>query len=230
MRSLLRYSASGNPWARHCHGTPAADHLISYVQEAGPILLKAVVGVVLGLGEQGMQPRICFHPGECWPILTLVGFQRILAGVGISRTVIGRFGCARSRPPQCLCGHAPRARSTGPVRLYFTSPRRTSSMAMMVDFLEEVGSRGRAPPCNCRARLAATMMNRYMLCSASSGMVQWALLRGALSAMMSIPLQTRNVSRMGRISFSILVRRTRSARTMAFRVFAESSRSRLITT
>jgi hypothetical protein len=45
----------------------------SYVQEAGPILLKAVVGVVLGLGQQGMQPRICFHPGECWRILTLVG-------------------------------------------------------------------------------------------------------------------------------------------------------------
>lgn len=37
----------------------------SYVQEAGPILLKAVVGVVLGLGQQGMQPRICFHPDPC---------------------------------------------------------------------------------------------------------------------------------------------------------------------
>ena len=50
--------------------------------------------------------------------------------------------------------------ASGPVRLYFTSPRRTSSMAMMVGFLEDVGSTGRAPPCNCRARLAATMMNR----------------------------------------------------------------------
>src|ERR1035441_9243099 len=98
-------------------------HIGSYVQEAIPILLKAVVGVVLGLGEQGMQPRICFHPGECWRILTLVGLQRILAGVGISRTVIGRFGCARSRPPQCLCGHAPRARSTGPSGC--TSPARS---------------------------------------------------------------------------------------------------------
>src|ERR1019366_7570026 len=47
-----------------------------------------------------------------------------------------------------------------PVSLYFTSPRRTSSMAMMVDFLENVCSIGRAPPCNCRARLPATMMNR----------------------------------------------------------------------
>ena len=45
-------------------------------------------------------------------------------------------------------------------------------MAMMVGFLEDVGSTGRAPPCNCRARLAATMMNRYVLCSGSSGMVQ----------------------------------------------------------
>ena len=49
---------------------------------------------------------------------------------------------------------------------------------MMVGFLDEVGSTGRAPPCNCRARLAATMMNRYVLCSGSSGRVQCALLRG----------------------------------------------------
>ena len=33
-------------------------------------------------------------------------------------------------------------------------------LAMMVGFLEEVGSTGRAPPCNWRARLAATMMKR----------------------------------------------------------------------
>src|SRR5215471_6062790 len=63
---------------------------------------------------------------------------------------------------------------------YFTSPRRTSSIEVTVGFLEGVGRNGRAPFCNCRARLAATMMKRYVLCSASSGRVQWALLRGAL--------------------------------------------------
>src|ERR1035438_7953002 len=68
----------------------------------------------------------------------------------------------------------------GPVRSYFTRPRRTSSMAMMVGFFDDVGNTGRAPPCNCRARLAATMMKRYVLCSGSSGSVQWALLRGGL--------------------------------------------------
>jgi hypothetical protein len=56
--------------------------------------------------------------------------------------------------------------------LYFTSPRRVSSMATTVGFLEEVGNAGRAPPCNCRARFADTMINRYVLDSGSSGMVQ----------------------------------------------------------
>src|SRR5580765_7373245 len=51
---------------------------------------------------------------------------------------------------------------------------------MIVGFLDDVGSTGRAPPCNCRARLAATMMKRYVLCSGSSGRVQCALLRGGL--------------------------------------------------
>src|SRR5690242_21123585 len=76
-----------------------------------------------------------------------------------------------------------------PVVLYFTRPRRTSSIEMTVGFLEDVGSTGRAPPCNCRARLAATIMNRYMLCSGSSGNVQWALFLGALSAMIPLALQ-----------------------------------------
>ena len=34
------------------------------------------------------------------------------------------------------------------------------TIAITVGFLEEVGSTGRAPPCNCLARLAATMMKR----------------------------------------------------------------------
>ena len=48
-------------------------------------------------------------------------------------------------------------------------------MAITVGFLDEVGSDGRAPFCNWRARLAATMMKRLMLCSGSSGMEQWVL-------------------------------------------------------
>src|SRR5258708_2062603 len=43
---------------------------------------------------------------------------------------------------------------------YFTSLRRTSSIAITVDFIEELGRKDREPPCSCRARLAATMMNR----------------------------------------------------------------------
>src|SRR5713226_764730 len=65
---------------------------------------------------------------------------------------------------------------------YFTSPRRTSSIEVTVGFLEVVGRKGRAPFCNCRARLAATMMKRYVLCSRSSGMAYIALLF-SLSAM-----------------------------------------------
>src|SRR3984885_6542546 len=71
------------------------------------------------------------------------------------------------------------ATTSGTIRSYFTSPRRTSSVAITVGFLEEVGRNGRLPPCSWRARLAATMINRYVLCSGSSGMEQWALLRGA---------------------------------------------------
>src|SRR5689334_20818909 len=48
-------------------------------------------------------------------------------------------------------------------------------MAMTVGFLDEVGRAGRAPLCSWRARLAATMIKRLMLCSGSSGMEQWAL-------------------------------------------------------
>jgi hypothetical protein len=65
---------------------------------------------------------------------------------------------------------------------YFTSPRRTSSIAVTVGFLEVVGRNGRAPLCNCRARLPATMMKRYVLWSRSSGMAYIALLF-SLSAM-----------------------------------------------
>src|ERR1700730_17261637 len=48
-------------------------------------------------------------------------------------------------------------------------------MAMTVGFLDEVGRAGRAPLCSWRARLAATMIKRLMLCSGSSGIEQWAL-------------------------------------------------------
>src|SRR5258708_39110227 len=65
---------------------------------------------------------------------------------------------------------------------YCTSPRRTSSIEVTVCFLEVVGRNGRAPFCNCRARLAATMMKRYVLWSRSSGMEYIALLC-SLSAM-----------------------------------------------
>src|SRR5260370_18550687 len=65
---------------------------------------------------------------------------------------------------------------------YFASPRRTSSIEVTVAFLEGVGRNGRAPLCNCRARLAATMMKRYVLCSRSSGM-EYIALFCSLSAM-----------------------------------------------
>ena len=58
---------------------------------------------------------------------------------------------------------------------YFTSPRRTSSIEVTVGFLEVAGRNGREPFCNCRARRAATMMKRYVLCSRSSGIVYIAL-------------------------------------------------------
>src|SRR5262245_57350328 len=64
---------------------------------------------------------------------------------------------------------------------YFTRPPRTSSITITVGFLDEVGRNGRAPFCNWRARLAATMMNRFMLCSGSSGMEQWELFLGLFS-------------------------------------------------
>jgi hypothetical protein len=38
--------------------------------------------------------------------------------------------------------------TSGPVSSYVTNPRRTSSMAMTVGFLDDVGSTGRAPPCS----------------------------------------------------------------------------------
>jgi hypothetical protein len=65
---------------------------------------------------------------------------------------------------------------------YFTNPRRTSSIEVTVGFLEVVGRNGRAPFCNCRARLAATMMKRYVLWCRSSGMV-YIVLFFRLSAM-----------------------------------------------
>src|ERR1700733_5942413 len=52
---------------------------------------------------------------------------------------------------------------------YGTSPRRTSSIAATVGFFEVVGSMLREPPCNWRARFAATMIKRYALASGSSG-------------------------------------------------------------
>src|SRR5258705_10836276 len=54
-------------------------------------------------------------------------------------------------------------------------------MAIVVAFLDEVGMKGLAPPCNCRARFAATTMKRLMLCSGSSGIEQWALFFGVVS-------------------------------------------------
>src|ERR1017187_7275520 len=101
--------------------------------------------------------------------------------------------------------------SRGPCH-YFTSPRRTSSIAMMVGFLEDVGSTGCAPPCNWRARLAATMMKREVLSSGSSGIVLCALLRGILSRMPGRSFTSSNDSRIGRICSSIRFRRARSAR------------------
>src|ERR1039457_2586717 len=88
-------------------------------------------------------------------------------------------------PPSCYStGSTGIGSGAVPVRLYFTRPRRTSSVAITVGFFEDVGSTGRAPPCNCRARFADTMINRYVLCSGSSGSVQCELLRGALSAIL----------------------------------------------
>src|SRR6266851_780525 len=48
-------------------------------------------------------------------------------------------------------------------------------MAATVGFFDVVGSRLRAPFCNWRARLAATMIKRYALDSGSSGITLWAL-------------------------------------------------------
>src|SRR5712692_5720591 len=61
-----------------------------------------------------------------------------------------------------------RAGDVSPGISYFTRPRRTSSIAITVDFFEDEGRKGREPPCSCRARLAATMMKRKVLCSGSS--------------------------------------------------------------
>src|ERR1051326_4222672 len=58
---------------------------------------------------------------------------------------------------------------------YCTSPRRTSSMAATVGFLDVVGRKLRAPFWSCRARFAATMMNRYALASGSSGITLCAV-------------------------------------------------------
>src|SRR5712692_4735294 len=54
-------------------------------------------------------------------------------------------------------------------------------MAIVVAFLDEVGRKDLAPPCNCRARFAATTMKRLMLCSGSPGIEQWALFFGLVS-------------------------------------------------
>ena len=58
---------------------------------------------------------------------------------------------------------------------YFTKPRRTSSIDVTVGFREVVGRNDREPFCNWRARLAATMINRYVLVSGSSGITNVAL-------------------------------------------------------
>src|SRR5579863_6862909 len=65
---------------------------------------------------------------------------------------------------------------------YCTSPRRTSSIAATVGFLEVLGRKLRAPFCNCRARLAATMIKRYALASGSSGITLWAVCFRLISA------------------------------------------------
>src|SRR6202040_1588506 len=49
-----------------------------------------------------------------------------------------------------------------------------SSIAATVGFFDVVGSMLRAPFCNWRARLAATMIKRYALDSGSSGITLWA--------------------------------------------------------
>jgi len=75
-----------------------------------------------------------------------------------------------------------------PVRLYFTRPRRTSSMGDNGGLWRTWGNTGRAPPCNCRARLAATMDEpvRALLAVVGDGAVRvvpW----GFVTPMMSIP-------------------------------------------
>src|ERR1700730_15502883 len=89
-------------------------------------------------------------------------------------------------------------------------------MAMTVGFLDEVGKAGRAPLCSWRARLAATMINRLVLCSGSSGIEQWALFLTVFSGIgKSLTRYYSNVARIGWIRGSIRTRRIRSARTMA---------------
>ena len=91
-------------------------------------------------------------------------------------------------------------------------------MAMTVGFFEEVGRTGRAPLCNWRARLAATMMNRYVLCfrivrNGAMGVILWRSFQPSVTSL----IQSRNVSRIGWICSSIRSRRNRSARTIAAR-------------
>src|SRR5579871_5785404 len=74
---------------------------------------------------------------------------------------------------------------------YCTSPRRTSSMAITVGFLEVVGRTLRAPFWSWRARLAATMMNRYALASGSSGIMLCAVCLKLVSGMCFESLQNR---------------------------------------
>src|SRR5579863_1077963 len=86
---------------------------------------------------------------------------------------------------------------------YFTNPRRTSSIAITVGFLEEVGSDGRAPFCNCRARLAATMMKRLMLCSGSSGIEQWVLFRTVFSDIVTALISIQFKGRQNRLDLRL---------------------------
>ena len=90
------------------------------------------------------------------------------------------------------------------VSSYFTRPRRTSSIEATVGFLDVLGRNDRAPFCNWRARLAATMMKRYVLCSKSSGMN----VDGASRVHLFLNLCYSKLARIDRTTGSTRIRRT----------------------
>jgi len=57
---------------------------------------------------------------------------------------------------------------------------------MMVNFFEMWQHRPRRPRLQCGPAWPAHDMKAYVLCSFVSGMVQWGVVFGAISAMMSI--------------------------------------------